>query len=310
VEIHSPLLHEQRGWHGISGTLWEDKEPKEEQLEETMVEQDVSVAELHTQDHVAFSSVELSNKNGEIVSFLLIDGSAPSFDFKKKVIDENVRCFSIEENDENEIVKTENEKSNENSEGSNKPDVVNAVGSAAVYTVGAGVEIDDESDSEDEVYEDANYYDSEYVNTAQDLDKIVMLCQTVTVQNTSVNVCYDYGAAFSMLNEKKAEVALLKRKGQQVCSVVPGVPKEEGAEGVQTLPLAIVPLPLAGGGVGAVNVYILSETLPPMETTPLPSEVAQIFNLPPSEFAGRGGGGNRAGFRSRQSTVLPLQGGE
>jgi hypothetical protein len=36
--------HEQRGWHGLQGTLWEDVEPEEEQLvEETMVEQDVSV---------------------------------------------------------------------------------------------------------------------------------------------------------------------------------------------------------------------------------------------------------------------------
>jgi hypothetical protein len=37
-------------------------------------------------------------------------------------------------------------------------------------------------------------------------------------------------------------------------------------------------------------VFIKSETLPPMGTSPLPTEVAQIFNLPPSEFARRGGG--------------------
>jgi hypothetical protein len=49
VEIHHPLLHEQKGWHGLQGTLWDDVEPEEEQLmEETMVEQDVSVGELHT----------------------------------------------------------------------------------------------------------------------------------------------------------------------------------------------------------------------------------------------------------------------
>jgi hypothetical protein len=132
-------------------------EPEEELLEETMVEQDVSVGELHTQDHLAFSCMEPSNKNGEIVPFLLIDGSASSFDFEKKVIDKNVRCFSIKgnvENVEDEIAKTENEKSNENSEGSNEPDVVDAVGSGAAYTVGAGAKIDDESNSEDDVYEE------------------------------------------------------------------------------------------------------------------------------------------------------------
>jgi hypothetical protein len=75
-----------------------------------------------------------------------------------------------------------------------------------------------------------------------------MLCQTVSIQNEKVNVCFDYGAAFSMLSEKKAEVALLKGKGRQVSSVIPGIPKEEGAKGVQTMPLATVPLPLAGGG--------------------------------------------------------------
>jgi hypothetical protein len=81
VEIHNPLLHEQRGWHGISGTLWEDKELEEDKLEETMVEQDVSVGELHTQDQVAFSSVEHDDQNSEIVPFLLIDGSASSAEF-------------------------------------------------------------------------------------------------------------------------------------------------------------------------------------------------------------------------------------
>jgi hypothetical protein len=101
VDIHHPYLHEQRGWHGLQGTLWDDVEPEMEQLEVTMVEQDVSVGELHTQDHTAFSSVEPNNENGDIVPFLLIDGSAPSSDFEKKVIDKNVKSFSIEENDEN-----------------------------------------------------------------------------------------------------------------------------------------------------------------------------------------------------------------
>jgi hypothetical protein len=73
VEVHHPLLHEQRVWHGLQGTLWVDVEPEEEQLvEETMVEQDVSVGELHTQDHTAISSVEPINENGEIVPFLLL----------------------------------------------------------------------------------------------------------------------------------------------------------------------------------------------------------------------------------------------
>jgi hypothetical protein len=299
VEIHHPLLHEQRGWHGLQGTLWENVKPEEVQLlGETMVEQDVSVGELHTQDHTAFSSVEPINENGEIVPFLLIDGSAPSSIFEKKMINENVESFSIEENDENvesKIVKTEieeNEKSNNDSEESSKPNVVDAVGSGAVCIAGAGAETDDESDSEDEIFEDAYYYDSdsEYINTAQDLDKIVMLCQTVTIQKENVNVCYDYGAAFSMLNEKKANVALLKGKGHQVCGVVPGVPIEERTRDAQTMPLDTILIPLAGGGVGAANVYILSEELPPMSTYPLPSEVAQVFNLPLSDFARRGGG--------------------
>jgi hypothetical protein len=111
MEIHHPLLHEQRGWHWLQGTLWEEVEPEEEQLvEETIVERDVSVGELHTQDHVAFSSVELVNKNGEIVPLLLIDGSAPSSENDENVIDkkikdeknENVKSFAIDENEENE----------------------------------------------------------------------------------------------------------------------------------------------------------------------------------------------------------------
>jgi hypothetical protein len=233
VEIHNPLLHEQRGWHGISGTLWEDKELEEDQLEETMVEQDVSVGELHTQDHVTFSSVEHDNKNSEIVPLLLIDGSASSSEFIKK---ENV------ESDENEIVKTEIKEKKE-------PDVVDAVNTGGAEAV---VKNEDDSDSDDDIYEDANYYDSdsEYVNTAHDLDKTIIFCQTVCIKDKKVNVCFDYGAAFSMLNEKKAEVALLKGKGQQARNVVSGVPKEEGAQGVQTMPLATVPLPLAGGGGG------------------------------------------------------------
>jgi hypothetical protein len=113
VEIHHPYLHEQRGWHGLNGTLWDDAEPEVEQLEVTMVEQDVSVGKLHTQDHTAFSSVEPISENGEIVPFLLIDGSALSSDFEEKVNDKNVKSFSIKENEENvesEIVKTEIEK--------------------------------------------------------------------------------------------------------------------------------------------------------------------------------------------------------
>jgi hypothetical protein len=174
---------------------------------------------------------------------LLIDGSTSSSDLEKnknvKNDTANIKCFSIEENvenDENEIAKTEN--INEEKE----PNVVDAVG------CGAGVE--NEDDSDDDVYEDADYYDSdsEYVNTAHDLDKTIMICQTVCIKDKKVNVCFDYGAAFSMLDEKKAEVALLKGKGQQVRNVVPGVPEEEGEEGVQTMPLATVPLPLVGGG--------------------------------------------------------------
>jgi hypothetical protein len=150
-----------------------------------------------------------------------------------------LNLYSIEENmesDENEIVKTEIKEKKE-------PDVVDAVGCGAVITGGAGVENEDKSD--DDIYEDVNYYDSdsEYVNTAHDLNKTIMICQTVCIKDKKVNICFDYGAAFSMLNEKKAEVALLKGKGQQVRNVVPGVPKDEGAEGVQTMPLATVPLP-------------------------------------------------------------------
>jgi hypothetical protein len=45
------------------------------------------------------------------------------------------------------------------------------------------------------------YYDSdnEFDNMAQDLDKIVMICHSVTIQDEKINVCYDYGAAFSVL---------------------------------------------------------------------------------------------------------------
>jgi hypothetical protein len=136
VEIHHPYLHEQRGWHGLQGTLWDDAEPEEEQLEESMVEQDVSIGKLHTQDHTAFSSMEHINKNGEIVPLLLIDGSTPSSNIKENVNEKNIKneSFAIKENEENveyEIVKTENDKSNDNSEESKEPDVVDAVGSGA-----------------------------------------------------------------------------------------------------------------------------------------------------------------------------------
>jgi hypothetical protein len=140
IEIHHPLLHEQRGWHGLQGTLWEDAEPEEEQLvEETMVEQDVSVGDLHTQDHTAFSSVEPINKTGEVVPLLLIDGTAPSSEIEKIEENKNVKSFAIKEYEENvecEIVKSENEKNDINSEESSEPDVVDAVGSGAIYTVG------------------------------------------------------------------------------------------------------------------------------------------------------------------------------
>jgi hypothetical protein len=66
-----------------------------------------------------------------------------------------------------------------------------------------------------------------------------MICQTICKKDKKVNICFDYGAAFSMLDEKKAEVALLKGKGQQVRQMVPGVPEEDRAKGVQTMPLAI-----------------------------------------------------------------------
>jgi hypothetical protein len=67
------------------------------------------------------------------------------------------------------MTKTESEERKE-------PDVVDAVGSGAVYTAGAGVENENESNSGDDEYEDANYYDpdSEYSNTAQDLKKTIM----------------------------------------------------------------------------------------------------------------------------------------
>jgi hypothetical protein len=83
---------------------------------------------------------------------------------------------------------------------------------------------------------------------AKDLNKIIMLCQTVTIQNEKINIFYDYGAAFSMLCEKKAAVALSRGEGRQVHGVVPGVPREEGAQQAQTMPLVTVPIPLAEGG--------------------------------------------------------------
>jgi hypothetical protein len=185
LEIHASLLHEPRGYYGNSGTLWEDEETEEtmvEQLEETKVEQDVSVSELHTQDHVDFSNAEPSNKNGEIVPFLLIDGSASSSGLKKnenvKNVNENIECFSIAENaenDENEIAKTE--KINEEKE----PDVADAVGSGAVALCGAGIGIN----SDDDIYEDVTYQDSDsgYVNTAHNLNRTIMMCQTVCIKD-------------------------------------------------------------------------------------------------------------------------------
>jgi hypothetical protein len=134
-----------------------------------------------------------------------------------------------------------------------------------------------------------------------------MLCQTVTLQDEKINVCYDYGAAFSVLCEKKAAVALSKGEGRQMRRVVPGVLREEGAKHAQSMPLVSVSIPLGGGGGEwfTEKVYVMSGTLLLMSTYPSPSEVAQVFNLPPSDFAWRG----ETGIGSRQYSVFPLQSG-
>jgi hypothetical protein len=111
------------------------------------------------------------------------------------------------------------------------------------------------------------------------------------------------------MSEKKAEVALLKGKWQQVRSVIPGVPDEERAEGGVTMPLATVPLPLAGGVWGQLMcLYSLRHCHP---WVPPPSQRRWPKSLTSPLLSLLGGvGGNRSGFRSGQYTVLPLQEGE
>jgi hypothetical protein len=196
-QFHHPVLHSQmRGFGGGLNPSWSQMEQQASMVEQQDQEskEDVDIGDMHVQDHVTFSSGYPFNENGE---------TFPIFSGNKATAPPAVeKIFENSKDDEKLIEAFKNCTLKE----SDSKSMQSRVSSGPFVSARTGSD-DCGSGFNTESYKSANFYDAdeELENYAASSENIIMLGHTVTLGNKNINLCYDSGAAFSVIHESAAD---------------------------------------------------------------------------------------------------------
>jgi hypothetical protein len=112
----------------------------------------------------------------------------------------------------------------------------------------------------------------------------INLCQTVSCNNTSLNIGFDSGATVTLVSKKVAEMSIGKENVDYDLDTIEGQGSLKGSGAVH------IPLALPGGEIHVLKALITDKPLGEVAVLPPHADVAQSFDVPKGDFAARDGG--------------------
>jgi hypothetical protein len=129
------------------------------------------------------------------------------------------------------------------------------------------------------------------VNTGDSDDEIntldqnvINLCQTISCNDTVLNVGYDSGATVTLVSEKVAKMSIATKKTEYILDTV------GEREGLKSSVAVRIPLAMKSGGMHVLNALVTDEKLGKVAALPPQYDVEKVLAVPRSELADRGGG--------------------
>jgi hypothetical protein len=283
--LHHPvLLNQVQGGHGGGvfphWQMWQVVKRQASMVEQQSKE-DVGIGDMHAQDNVTFSSSgHPIGKNGETI---------PIFSGKKVT----APALAPKDNAAENCALNANCEKSMQSKASSDPHISARTGSDEY---GSG--------SDTESYKSADFYDTdeELGNIAASSESnIVMLGHTVSIGNKNVNLCYDSGAAFSVIHENVADpMYICEHSIRSLKSMFDEIAVTE------KFPIVNIPMSLSGGGVGAIKAHEGCEGGPPPygHIPPPPPRGSQSLGDTQQGNGSERGWGCTADFRARYWPVV------
>jgi hypothetical protein len=132
---------------------------------------------------------------------------------------------------------------------------------------------------------------AEPVNTGDSDEKIdsldqyvINLCQTISCNDTTLNIGYDSGATVTLVSEKVAEMNIEKENTKYILDTVGGKDGLKGSDAVRIL------LAMKNGGMHVLNALVTDKLLGKVAALPPHSDVEKILAVPKEKLADRRGG--------------------
>jgi hypothetical protein len=113
---------------------------------------------------------------------------------------------------------------------------------------------------------------------------VINLCQTISCNDTMLNIGYDSGATVTLVSKKVAEMNIERKETKYILDTVG---EREGLKGSDTVR---IPLAMKNGGMHVLNALVTDEVLGEVAALPPHYDVEKILAVPKGELADRRGG--------------------
>jgi hypothetical protein len=119
---------------------------------------------------------------------------------------------------------------------------------------------------------------------SQEQSITINLCQTISCDSTTLNICFDSGAQVTLVSKKVAEMSIDRENVRYDLDTIGGRSSLRGSGAVR------IPLALKGGGIHALKAFVTNKPIGEVAVLPPDADVAQTFDAPEGSFAARNGG--------------------
>jgi hypothetical protein len=113
---------------------------------------------------------------------------------------------------------------------------------------------------------------------------VINLCQTISCNDTTLNIGYDSGATVTLVSEKVAKMNIERKKAKYILDTVGEKDGLKGSDAVR------IPLAMKNGGMHVLNALVTNKMLGEVAALPPHSDVEKILAMPKGELADRNGG--------------------
>jgi hypothetical protein len=264
TQFHHPDLHVQHaGWAGVHGAVFTIAKGDDEKLNllaldnfsRESVEGEIKrgTGNLHACGPSTFLSVDSFIKHGEDVPM-------------RDTLCASVNAIAVNKIDQTEIIKSkENVHVNANTNEKKSVEIEIDLKKEMIKSSTTNESIAAEQDFiiNAEPLDTVNPIDiAEPVNTGDSDEKIdsldqnvINLCQTISCNDTTLNIRYDSGATVTLVSEKVAKMNIERRKAKYILDTVG---EKDGLKGSDAV---LIPLAMKNGGMHVLNALVTNKML-------------------------------------------------